>query len=352
MTDWEVERDERAAYRSVTAHGASPLMPSHSHGAERRPERRASRTGSRWALRALVIGGLASAAWLLTGAAAHAADQGSGPVGSVLGSTLDSVASVSGNEPTVGELLKAAVQPLESAPKSHRRPAVTSILAAPERVLSGPVETLDEVVHDGSAIGAETVDTVLRTAAAASRTSGEMADDRARTGSADIAADSVTEPAQAEPAPAETPVAVPDGAERPHPPAVDGARTVMPAETLADASDSTLASRARAGITPVRYAEASSRSDVSRNVSAARPAVPETIREDRPVNDGPAPMRINLGAVSGIPAGAPGASPESGSAAVLPARFANGAVRNHLRPLATDVEVRRHDAEAPTVSPD
>jgi hypothetical protein len=259
---------------------------------------------------------------------------------------------VSGNEPAAGELLKAAVQPLESAPKSHRRPAVASILAAPERVLSGPVETLDKVVHDGSAIGAETVDTVLRTATAPSRTSGEMADGRSRTASADIAADSVPEPAQAKPAPAETPVAVPDGAERPHPPAVDGARAVMPAKALAEASNSTLASGARAGVTPVRYAEAPSRSHVHRNVSAARPAVPETIREDLPVDDGPAPMRMNLGAVSGIPAGGPGASPEFGSAAVLPARFANGAVRNHLRPLATDVEVRRHDAEAPTVSPD
>ncbi|WP_328464053.1 hypothetical protein OHA21_39655 [Actinoplanes sp. NBC_00393] len=361
MTSWEVERDERTACRSVIAHGATTLMPSHSHGAERRPERRASRTGSRWALRALVVGGLAGAAWLLTGAAAHAADHDSGPLGSVLGSTLDSVATVSGNEPPVGELLKAAIQPLESAPKSHRRPtsgfprgssAVTSILTAPERVLSGPVETLDEVVHDGSVIGVETVDKVLRTATAPPRASGEKADDRTWTGSVDTATDPVTEPEPAEPASAEEPVtvtaAVQDGAAD----VVDGARTVVRTKPLAEASASTQASRADAGITPVRYTEAQSRSHVHRHVAAARPATPETIREDRPVDDGPAPMRMNLGAVSGIPAGGSGASPEVGSAAVLPARVANGAVHNQVRPLAADVEVRRHDAEAPTVSPD
>ncbi|MEU4422895.1 hypothetical protein AB0F81_19885 [Actinoplanes sp. NPDC024001] len=357
MTGREVERDERTACRPLPiTPGASPLMPSPNQGAERRTERRAGRTGSRWALRALVVVGLAGAAWLLTGAAAHAADHDSEPAGSLLGSTLDSVVSVPGNEPAVGELLKAAVQPLESAPKSHRRPssgspfslpprgnsAVTSILAAPERVLSGPVETLDEVVHDGSAIDAETVDTVLRTVTAPPRTSGEKADDSSRTASADIAADPVTEPAPAEPAPAE-----------PAPAEIKPAETEMAEKPDgAEASDSTPASRAGSGVTPARNAEAPSRSKVHRHVPAARPSVPETIREDTPVDDGPAPMRMNLGAVSGIPAGGSGASPEVGAAAVLPARVANGAVASHLRPLAADVEVRRHDAEAPTVSPD
>lgn len=88
MTGCEVERDERTArrYPAITR-GGSPLMPSHSQGAERRPERRAGRTGSRWLPRARVV----------------------------------------------GELLEAADQPPESVPKNHRRHAVTSILTAPER---------------------------------------------------------------------------------------------------------------------------------------------------------------------------------------------------------------------------
>jgi hypothetical protein len=347
MAGWEVERETRTACRPVIAHGDSALMPSQSQGTERRPERRAGRAGSRWVLRALVVGGLAGAAWLLTGSAAHAADHEAEPSGSVLGSALHSVASVAGDEPAVGELLKAAVQPLESAPKSHRRPAVTSILTAPERVLSGPVETLDEVVHDGTAIDAEPVGAVLRTVTALPRASGGTAGDRAGTEPAETAADRVTEPEPAEVMPAEAPVdvspaAAPDG---------EPARAVVPAEQLAAVSDSTRASRAPAGDKRARYAEAGSRSHVHRRVPAARPATPETIREGRP-GDGPEPVRMNLVAVSGIPASGPGASPEAGSAAVLPARIVNGAVDDHLRRPATDVEVRRHDAEAPTVSPD
>ncbi|MDQ3831175.1 MAG: hypothetical protein M3361_18130, partial [Candidatus Tectomicrobia bacterium] len=59
---WEVERTQRTASASVPPVGASTLMPPHSQGAEPRTERCAERTGSRWGLRALVIGGLAGAA--------------------------------------------------------------------------------------------------------------------------------------------------------------------------------------------------------------------------------------------------------------------------------------------------
>src|SRR5262245_55043755 len=74
---------------SVAPAGAATSLPPHIQGAERRSERRARRTG-RWGLRVLVVGGLAGAAWLLTGAAAHAADRGDdGPTGSLLGSVVD-----------------------------------------------------------------------------------------------------------------------------------------------------------------------------------------------------------------------------------------------------------------------
>ncbi|MFC7528959.1 hypothetical protein [Actinoplanes sp. GCM10030250] len=350
MASWGVEREERTACRSLIAHGDSALMPSQSQGAERRTERRAGR----WVLRALVVGGLAGAAWLLTGTAAQAADQESEPSGSLLGSALRSVATVSGEDAAVGELLKAAVQPLESAPKSHRRHAVTSILTAPERVLSGPVETLDEVVHDGTAIDAEPAGAVLRTVTAPLRTSGGPAGHRTGTEPAEPAAEPVTEPEPAEITPAEAPVDVApvtatDGAKDRN--GAARARPLPPSEPLAATSDSTRVSRTPAAAKRIRYAEADSRSHVERHVPAARPAAPETIREDQP-GDGPEPVRMNLGAVSGIPAGGPGASPEVGSAALLPARVVNGAVDHHLRRPAPEVEVRRHDAEAPTVSPD
>ena len=123
--------------------GDSSPVPPHIQGAEWRTESRARRhTGSRWGLRVLVVGGLAGAAWLLTGAAAHAADRVDGPDGSLLGSVIgaDTTAPVTG-------LLQAAVEPLEAERPDHERHVVTDILDVPRRVLSHPAETVDEVTH-------------------------------------------------------------------------------------------------------------------------------------------------------------------------------------------------------------
>lgn len=58
MTDWQAEREKRTARRSAAnPHRGSPLMPSHSQGAERRPERRAGRAGTRFRQRASVVCG-------------------------------------------------------------------------------------------------------------------------------------------------------------------------------------------------------------------------------------------------------------------------------------------------------
>ena len=82
MTGLGVERMRTAfPLPFVPPAGVSVLMPPHIQGAERRTERRARRI--RWGLRVLVVGGLAGAAWLLTGAAAHAADRTDGPTGSL-----------------------------------------------------------------------------------------------------------------------------------------------------------------------------------------------------------------------------------------------------------------------------
>ncbi|MEU4692081.1 hypothetical protein [Actinoplanes sp. NPDC023714] len=348
MTGWGVERGMRAACRSLSIpRGGSPLMPSPNQEAERRPERRAGHIGSRWALRALVIGGLAGAAWLLTGTAAHAADNDFEPAGSLYESTSHSVAPVAGDEAMVGELLKAAAQPLESesAPKLHRR-VVKSILTTAERMLSGPVEMPDEVIYDGSAIDADLLEEEPRRKSAPSRTSDGPADDRERPEPAEDAADTVTEPKQ------EAPAASPQVAD----PSPAGSAVVPPAEPRAalptSADHSTRADHAPRGESSPRRAKAESRSHVHRRVPAARPAPAETVRQEEPVDDGHTPARMNLGTVSGIPAGGPGASPEVGPAAVLPARVVNDAVDGHRFPFAADVEARRNDAVAPTVSPD
>lgn len=361
MTGWEVERGMRAACRSLSIPvGSSPLMPSPSQGAERRPERRAGHTGSRWALRVLVIGGLAGVAWLLTGTAAHAADHDHEPTGSRYGPAGDSGAPVSGDEPEVGGLLKAAVQPLESepAPDLPRR-VVTSILTTAERMLSAPVGLPDEVMYDGTAIDADPYgEEPFRTAAAA-RTSAGGAGDQDRPEPAEDAAEPVNDPERYGVTGAELPpVAVPAPAERAVTPATapedasHAAGGAVRAALPTSASTSIRASRAQSGLSAARHANARFRSSVHRRVPAARPASSRTVREDVPAGGEHTPARMNLGTVSGIPAGAPGPSGESGPMAVLPARIGNGAVDSRRFPVAADVAARRHAAESPTVSPD
>jgi hypothetical protein len=88
-----------------------------------------------------------------------------------------------------------------------------------------------------------------------------------------------------------------------------------------------------------------------RHRAAVTAADPETV-SDTPGGDGPAPLRGHLGAVNGVPASGPSTATEGGSAAFLPVKVVDSTVAYHRLSLATDVGVRRHDAEAPTVSPD
>jgi hypothetical protein len=66
----------------------------------------------------------------------------------------------------------------------------------------------------------------------------------------------------------------------------------------------------------------------------------------------PVPLRAYLGAGAGIPAGGPGSHAEGGAFAVVPSSVVESTVAFHRLPVTTDVAVLRHDAEAPTVSPD
>jgi len=83
---------------------------------------------------------------------------------------------------------------------------------------------------------------------------------------------------------------------------------------------------------------------------AVTASAPETVRPTTPGGDKPAPLQVHIGA-GGISTSASGPPTEGGSAAYLPATVAGDTVAHRL-PSATDVGVRRHDAEAPTVSPD
>jgi hypothetical protein len=81
---------------------------------------------------------------------------------------------------------------------------------------------------------------------------------------------------------------------------------------------------------------------------------PATVSEENPGGDVPAaPLQLHLGDASGTPATSGSGTPtEGGAPAFLPAAIADSTMASHLLPIASDVEVRRHDAEAPTVSPD
>jgi hypothetical protein len=341
-------------------------MPPHSQGAERRTERRAGRTGSRWGLRALVIGGLAGAAWLLTGAAAHAADRDPAPEGSLLGSSLiGSVVDGDTAPSAVTRVLKAAAQPLESEHHAHKHHATSSVLVTPIRVLSQPAAvltgTLDEATRSTTGTSDTTtaldaVDRVVRELSGPLRLTGGPTDSRPL-----------------------APVAAPlTRTLRPVTDLLHDAAVPVPAtHSLTSTSVvRTTATRATTGAAvtgtgPARLIPAAGHPAGDRDtvgttgsvgqrhmiVAGRHPATvaasaPDTVRENPSGGDVPAPLRVYLGAVSGISTSASGAPTEGGSAAFLPAAVASSTMALHRLCGATDVEVRRHDAEAPTVSPD
>lgn len=70
---------------------------------------------------------------------------------------------------------------------------------------------------------------------------------------------------------------------------------------------------------------------------------------DRPY---PAPLRAYYGAGAGTPVSGPGSHSEGGGFAVVPSSVVQSSVAIHRLPVTTDVAVLRLEAEAPTVSPD
>jgi hypothetical protein len=346
MTRWGVERAARAANPALSCGeptGVAALMPPHSQGAERRTGRRARRTGTRWGLRVLVVGGLAGAAWLLTGAAAHAADRqpaptGPGLLGSVLHGAPEAGASEAGSAgaPIVGHVLQAAVQPLESERPAFRHHRSASILDVPVRVLTRPVDALGQESDATTALGG--VGRVVREIAGPLRLTGGPADSPLGPVTAPFTrtlrpvTDMLPHAAMPAAGPVQRPVAAP---------VVDRPRVVSHGAVPATHPAAPAARVARTAVRPHLA------------VAPAAPVVaPETVRNSTPGGDGPAPLQGHPGAISGISTTGSGAPTEGGSAAFLPAAVAASSMAYHRLRIATDVEVPRHDAEAPTVSPD
>ena len=367
MTELGIERIRAAFPLSVSPAGVSALMPPHIQGAERRTERRGRRT--RWGLRVLVVGGLAGAAWLLTGAAAHAADRTDGPTGSLLGSIVGD-----GESSPVSGLLTAAAQPLESVSPvhehdvyehdahkrhvherhAHEQHVVSTVLDLPRRVFTRPAGRS----HDHIRTAVDAVDHVLGEVAGPIRLTGGPATTRQLLASVTdpvlSASLPVTDrsPQPATPVrPDEEPVS-PAALPAPEMPQVNPvahrASNPIPATLPAPAIASPASAPTRhVKVVPLAFVHHRHR------VASAAP-VPATASEENPGGDVPAaPLQLHLGDVSGTPATSGSGTPtEGGAPAFLPAAIADSTMASRLLPIASDVEVRRHDAEAPTVSPD
>jgi hypothetical protein len=371
--------------------GASALMPPASQGVEQRSECHASRTGSRWVVRAFVIGGLAGAAWLLSGAAAQAADHTSagpaiggpsilspvhralpgagepfvtGPLVNGLGNgavertvhtagrTVNAVHRTGGRAGRTGSVT-------DVVPPNGVTRQLTSIVVRPAYELA---TTVDEAVRT---TGDTAFGGVVRELTAPLRPAGEPVVSTLLSPVTGIVAPATAplvqtlRPATVLPHHAAVPAPV---ASRPATAAAaDGHTSVtgparspgVPAAVKLPAVDPTGRLTADSGPRTMGGStmDTQRRFAVADRHTAATTARPDGVR-NTPGSPEPAPLRVHLGAVSGIATSGSGAPSEGGCAATLPAAVAASTVACHLLPIATDVEVRRYDAESPTVSPD
>jgi hypothetical protein len=216
--------------------------------------------------------------------------------------------------------------------------------------LTRPAETLTEITHGHTGTPADLalggVDRILRVVAGPTRLTGGPAIIRQSLTPATGPAVRTPRPVAGRPQHA----AVAPGFEVPR--AIPAAVRVSRAPIISNAFRAPVAApRADA---PVRHGRTASVPSARRHrIAHAASTAPATAQEETPGGDGPAaPWQLHLGDVSGTPTSGSGTPTEGGSPAFLPAAIADSTMACHLLPIATDVEVRRHDAEAPTVSPD
>jgi len=303
---------------------------------------------------------------LLTGAAAHAADRDPASEGHLGSSLIGAVVDGDHAAPAVSKILKAAAQPLESDRPAHQHHVTSSVLTTPARVLTRPAEVLTETLDEGTK-NKDAVNRVVRDLTGPLRLTGGPADSRQLASVAaplTTALSPVTDllPYGQRPATAPEPADTPDRADKPAktPAALDGP-AMMPAvpDAAATAPATGDAAAARTADTaPAHhvgtYGSVGKRHSMvtDRHRTAATAGVPDRVRESSPGGDGPAPLQVHLGALSGSSTSGSGSPAEGGSSAVLPAAVGCGPVADHRLPRAADAGARCHDAEAPTVSPD
>ncbi|UQU64944.1 hypothetical protein COUCH_00840 [Couchioplanes caeruleus] len=346
-------------------------MPPPSQGAERQ-RRRSGRTGSPWGLRVLVVGGIAGAAWLLSGAAAqaddrdpatgllgavvhditaapHSAGSGTGKPGTSKSGTGEHLTGKPGagalsgageqGKHLIDRILTTAVQPLDSGDR-HDLGAVTTI----------PKRLVGEVAGDaGSALGG-----AVRDLAAPVRLTGEAVDighivpavqapqqDAPQQDQPQRDQLQQDQPQQDQPRTDQPQQGQPQQ-DRSQPGTGASPQVTEPAAAVTDGMDVVLgeADEPRADVPLGR----------KKLATAASAGARDTVRE---TPDGEGPAQVRLGAANGAPASGSGTATDGGpSAAVLPSAIADSTMACHRLPIATEVEVRRHDAEAPTASPD
>jgi hypothetical protein len=362
MTGSGVERLRRTASRlsSVRRPGvATPPPPSQVEG---RTERR---TGSRWGLRTFLVGGFAGVAWLLSGAAAHAADHQAHAEAASDGSSVVSLVRALGHEgdecrttnPAAG-LLDGAV-PTDGVTKAADTlgTSVTSTIdpgtSRPARQpsdLSGPIDVLPGDLLD---LG-DDVDPVATVLAAPAR----LIDGPARTRGV-LSAATETDPIVRKLRPVAGLLSSADPAASSDSDADLSAISFAPGQSPSPAGTVLSADGATTELAP---AASAARDDAGRTswIALQRFAaahLPDALSattglDEAPDSPVPAPLRAHLGAVSGGASTGGSGAPTDGGSATAPSSVVDSAVAAYRLPMTTDVEVRRHDAEAPTVSPD
>jgi hypothetical protein len=350
-----------------------------------RPGRRTR--GLRWGLRTLVVGGIAGAAWLFSGAAAHAADhhpataEAPSPGLSVV-SLVNGLGTEADERATTGAaatgIVRDGAQRLTGVAGAGTR-AVTDASASkrtgprsdrPARQPAGiagltvsitdlvPASPAPEVTEQVLAAG-NGVEDLVKVLAAPIR----LTDGPARTPGA-LASLPTTEPIAAGLRPfTDLLQAAADPASAASAPDADlSAVSFAPAATSHSPVDKALSADGATAppLAPAEFLRDGQRATGGASVLAlqrfAAAHLPDTLTaatgaDDAPNRPEPAPMHGH-GAVGGAPSAGSGAPSEGGSSATVPSSVVGDAEAGLRLPAATSVEVRRHDAEAPTVSPD
>jgi hypothetical protein len=328
------------------------------------------RTGSRWGLRTLLVGGFAGVAWLLSGAAAHAADLPV-PAGTAIGgSSVVSLVDGLGTE-AVGRPATDTASSDKDALLAGGTPA-TGLTAVADRIPADVADQLDPIVARPAHQPSGTPGRALRTIT--DRISVPVGADAAlgAVGGTDGVVQALAAPLRLLDGPADALLDTMDPIRR-----TGSTRTLLDtAETLATAPDAglsalsfapgrtpppatsaLLADGASAELIPVTTGDDAGGSSLIALQRFAAAHLPDSLSATTGISSTPdrpepvGPLRAHLGAVSGAPAGGSGA-PADGGSATVPSAVVAGTVESHRLVAATAVEVRRHDAEAPTVSPD